>query len=129
MEAFLNLAWTLLAIASICAWARFERRTGAARRMPMIALVLLLAVLFPVISVSDDIWAIQNPAEADSCLRRSHAAACPHCILPPQAAFPPLFLSSANAGKSEFRAQAQSLLPRFAAPALSPVENRPPPAA
>src|ERR1700742_1756453 len=81
MEIFLNLAWMAVAVVSVVLWLRSERRTGKELRLPMIALAMLLLVLFPVISVSDDLWSIQNPAETDSAQRRDHSASCPHCLL------------------------------------------------
>jgi hypothetical protein len=72
MELFLNFAWALLAIASVCLWMRLERRAGVERRLPLIALALLIVILLPVISVSDDLQVLQNPAESDTfqCQRR-----------------------------------------------------------
>jgi len=129
MEIFLNLVWASLALASIGLWARFERRAGSERHLPMIALGLLLVILFPVISVSDDLWAIQNPAEADTCLRRNHDTVCLHSILPPPIASPEPLFGPAQSDSSQLFSLAKLPLPRHAAPALSPVENRPPPAA
>ena len=47
--------------------------------LPLVALAVLVILLFPVISVSDDLYAIQNSAESDSWCRRhdAHAAASP----------------------------------------------------
>jgi len=66
MELFLNFSWALLTIASVCLWMRMERRIGAERRLPLVALALLIVILFPVISVSDDLQVLQNPAESDT---------------------------------------------------------------
>jgi hypothetical protein len=43
---------------------------------------MLLLILFPVISVTDDFWAAQNPAEADTCVRRNDVTAYAHTIVP-----------------------------------------------
>ncbi|HEX3891063.1 MAG TPA: hypothetical protein VHW46_00700 [Terracidiphilus sp.] len=127
MEIFLNLAWSLLAIASVLLWTSQERRIGSERRLPLIALVLLLMMLFPVISVSDDLWAVQNPAEADTCLRRDHVVTCPHCALPAPAVFP-TFLGPIDTSKPQFRTQIALTMPRNASSVLHPIESRPPPA-
>jgi len=129
MEIFLNLVWAALALASIGLWTRYERRTGYERYLPMIALILLLVILFPVISVSDDLWAMQNPAEADTCLRRNHTAACPHCIFQRPAARPASPFSPNQNAQRLICAQVKILPPRYTAPALNPIENRPPPVA
>lgn len=129
MEIFLNLVWAALALVSIGLWARYERRTGSERYLPVIALVLLLIVLFPVISVSDDLWAMQNPAEADTCLRRSDTVACPHSIFPRPIAQPVEFFSPNHSAQSLFCAQVKMRVPNYAAPALNPIESRPPPVA
>ncbi len=55
--------------------------------MPFIALGVLLVLLFPVISVSDDLWTMQNPAEIDCSVRRDHVPGAQH-ILFPTAALP-----------------------------------------
>lgn len=129
MEIFLNLAWLAVSLFSVALWLRFERRTGKERRLPLIALAMLLLILFPVISVSDDLWSIQNPAETDTSQRRDHIAPCPHCLLPAIAT--PLASLLAL-----FRPEIQyiSAPPVFTAradqnPARDSVENRPPPTA
>lgn len=129
MELVLNLAWALLAAALMAAWLRFGLRHGANRGAQLIALAVLVLILFPVISVTDDLWAAQNPAEADCCLRRDHVVAAVQSDLPALAAMvqPP------------FAELAQPVL-RFAAPGdlpapvedhagFSVIDNRPPPAA
>lgn len=128
MELVFNSVWALVTLASVCLWLRFGRRTGAHRHLSLIALVMLVAILFPVISVSDDLWSIQNPAETDTLQRRDHRDSSPHtlpllAVLPQLAGFELRF---------EFR---QLEAPRFFAvaaidnPALDPIDNRPPPIA
>jgi hypothetical protein len=72
MELFLNLAWSLVAGTLVSLWLRGEGWNQPDRRRHLIALAVLIAVLFPVISVSDDLLAIQNVSEADNYLRRDH---------------------------------------------------------
>ena len=57
MEGILNLGWLMIAVASVirlCQWARGE---ADHRRVAIVAVatVCLLAVLFPIVSVSDDL--------------------------------------------------------------------------
>lgn len=129
MEIFLNLAWLVVALLSVGLWLRFEHRTGKERRLPMIALVMLLLILFPVISVSDDLWSIQNPAETDASQRRDHIAPCPHCLLH-VIATPLASLLTLFRPETEY----VSAPPLFATradrnPARDSIENRPPPTA
>src|SRR5271165_4058347 len=88
MELTLNLAWALVAAVMVCLWSRFAARSGVDRRLQFVALAVLLLILFPVVSVSDDLQAAQNPAEADCLVRRDHACSTPHSILPHVAAMP-----------------------------------------
>ena len=129
MEIFLNLAWACLAIVSVCLWMRFEHRTSAQRRLPLIALIMLLVILFPVISVSDDLWSLQNPAETDTCQRRHQIAPSLHSILPFIAApLAPLF-AQLNLDVRHFSASIDIPIETCAIPTLEGIENRPPPAA
>jgi hypothetical protein len=129
MELFLNLVWTALAVASFCLWVRHEKRDGTTRCLPLIALVMLLVILFPVISVSDDLWSVQNPAETDSTLRRDQIASVQPSILPSWVAPVLPVVESMDAENRLFYRIAQSAPPRYAAPALDAIENRPPPVA
>jgi hypothetical protein len=95
----------------------------------MIALAVLILILFPVISVTDDLQAMQNPAEVDSCQRRGHSSFCVHAAFPPVAALPLPIFSAISLSLPRLAAPATRLSPVFESPALAPIENRPPPAA
>lgn len=82
MELTLNLIWVALALAGLAGWLRTERAAQSSVRTQLVALAMLLLILFPVISVSDDFWAAQYPAEADSCMRRNELTAHAHHIVP-----------------------------------------------
>jgi hypothetical protein len=134
MELLLNLAWALLAALMLCLWLRFAQRTGTERRMQdrrmqFVALALLLLILFPVISVTDDLQAIQNPAETDSCQRRDHIVASPHSIFPAGAALPLPVFAELSFGILRIAAPGSLRAPVVDHPALAPIQNRPPPAA
>jgi hypothetical protein len=97
--------------------------------MPLIALVMLLAILFPVISVSDDLWSIQNPAEADTCQRRNQIAPNLHSIFPVLTApFAPLF-AQVTLDIQYFSAPIELSTDTYGIPALEGIDNKPPPAA
>lgn len=69
MELLLNLCWLLIAASALCAWGR--RRDVVAARSHLIALICLLALLFPVISATDDLHAMRPEIEDSASNRRS----------------------------------------------------------
>jgi hypothetical protein len=94
------------------------------------ALVMAAVILFPVISVTDDLQALQNPAELDCCARRHHAVFSPRSIPPAAAAA----LSAPGFAGVSFGYLRSAAPYRVPAPlventALTPIQNRPPPAA
>jgi hypothetical protein len=129
MEFFLNSAWAMMAALVVCLWLRLESRGSGDRRLPFVALVMLIVILFPVISVSDDLWSIQNPAESDTCLRRGHLASSPHSIFPATAAPPQPTFAMLRSGYQRLSTPQDPDLPRLENPALVPIQNRPPPMA
>jgi hypothetical protein len=130
MELTLNLGWVLVAIWMLCAWVRTAPRRTTDRRIQMVALAVVILILLPAISMTDDLMAAQNPAETDCCVRRDHDhSTCPHCILPAAAALP---LSGLTGISLVFVGMAvpSNLPPPFVEnPSLAPIQNRPPPAA
>jgi len=72
MELFLNLVWLLMAVALVCLWLQGEARARTGCWRQVIAIGILIAIVFPVISMSDDLLAVQNAFEADSYPRRDH---------------------------------------------------------
>jgi hypothetical protein len=134
MELVLNLAWALLAALMLCLWLRFAPPTGPNRRNPdrrmqFVGLAVLLLILFPVISVTDDLQVSQNPAEADSSLRRDHIAVNPHSIFPAVAALPLPVFAELSFGLPRFSTIRNLPAPTIDHPALTSIQNRPPPAA
>jgi len=128
MELFLNLAWAALAVLMIVAWLRLGVRDGAGRRMQFVALAVLVAILFPVISVTDDLQAAHNPAEVDCCARRVHDGIAAHAILAGAAAPPPPALAKRTFGTCIHLVVDNRCTPRVDSPALASIQNRPPPA-
>jgi hypothetical protein len=129
MELTLNLAWVLLAALMFWQWLRLAPRSSPDRRMQFVALAVLLLILFPVISVTDDLQAAQNPAEVDTCLRRDHAASNAHSIFPAVAALPPPVFAGFSFAILHFSLPGNHLAPVVDNPAFASIQNRPPPAA
>ena|ERR1700686_4674216 len=129
MEIVLNLIWVLLAVAIVRLWISYARQKGASPRTQLAALAILIAILFPVISVTDDLLTIQNPAELECCARRNHAVSCPHSIFRAVAALPPPAFATPSFGFLRFVALSSSPVSTVDNPALAPIQNRPPPAA
>lgn len=128
MELLLNLVWALLAAIMIGSWRRSGSRTGANRCNQLVALAVLLLILFPVISVTDDLQALQNPAETDCCQRRNYLHAPVH--LPLAAATLPLPEFSGLLSHIQRMTVPGLHRPRVEArPELVPICNRPPPTA
>jgi hypothetical protein len=74
MELFLNLVWLTLSVSLVWGYLAFAPAPLKSRKVTaIIALVLLIFVLLPVISMTDDLAAINNPAETDHLFRRDRA--------------------------------------------------------
>ena len=129
MELLLNLAWVLLTTLMFCLWLRFAPCNGADRRMQLVALAVLLLILFPVISVTDDLQVGQNLAEADSLLRRGHGYSAANSIFPPVAALPAQAVAVGSFGLLRQATPGSLQAPMIEDPATAPIQNRPPPAA
>ena len=93
MEFALNLVWMALATLMFWLWMRRAPSEGVSRRTQLAALAVVVLILLPVISVTDDLMAAQNPAETDCCQRKDYAVAIPHSVFPAIAALPPPVLA------------------------------------
>ncbi len=129
MELALNLAWALVAIATLGVWLGFAPRAGAERRVQLTALAVLILILFPVISVTDDLLATQNPAETDSCVRRAYVSSHAHSNAPITSALPPRAFAGLFFGAAPIAAPRALSAAIVEHPGLSEIQNRPPPAA
>ena len=129
VESTLNFAWALLAAGMLILWLRHTRNNDASRWTQFAALAMLILILFPVISVTDDLLALQNPAETESYLRRDHAAVSPHFIVPVLAALPPSVFSGIFPGVLGLVAPSLRPAPAVDNPAMAAIQNRPPPVA
>jgi hypothetical protein len=127
MEMTLNLAWLALAVCMAWAWVRFAPREGVDRRVQLVALGLVILILLPAISMTDDLMAARNPAEVDTSIRRDHDWLHPHVLIPAAVALAISLFAALSLGTVELIARsAPPAVTGFAA--LHPIENRPPPA-
>jgi hypothetical protein len=129
VELILNLVGMLVGLAIACMWLRWAPRARFDRKTQLVALALLILILFPVISVTDDLQAAQNPAETDSSLRRDYIVSGVHAAPPLTAIAPEPLLIANRFGFLGFAAPGAHLLPKLRAPEMTPIENRPPPIA
>jgi hypothetical protein len=129
VEIFLNFVWAVLAFTLVVLWLRIGCRLDQNRRSQIIAIAILIAVLFPVISVSDDLMTAQNPAETDNCQRRDHLAHGSAHLLQMAAVVPPSICTRAPFGILQYVLPGKPLLRVVARPALTSIANRPPPVA
>jgi hypothetical protein len=129
MELVLNLVWVALAICMVCLWLRFAPRSSAGRRTQLAALGVLLLILLPAISITDDLLAAQNTAEVDNCLRRAHEFTFPHSIFSSVAASPLSAFAGLSFGVSHKAAPGGLSTPLVQPPALFSVQDRAPPSA
>ena len=127
MEPLFNLVWALVATASICFWLKRGRRTPKSGHSSLVGLAMLAVMLFPVISVSDDLWSLQNPAETDSCHRRDQIDGHIQKHFPATAAVPEPIGVELISGSSAWTCHALRELTAVINPCLGFIENRPPP--
>jgi hypothetical protein len=129
MELFLNSVWALVVIAGAWSWLRHGKHSFAAWRTSLVAQAMLVLILFPVISVSDDLWSVHNPAETDTCLKRDHAVVAPHSIFPTASALPePVFSAVRFGGWLQLASQRTAHVP-VSNLVFEAIQNRPPPTA
>jgi hypothetical protein len=130
MELALNLGWALVAMWMLCAWVRKAPRRPTDRRIQMVALAVVILILLPAISMTDDLLAAQNPAEIDCCARRDHdQGVSPHSILPATASLPLPSFSGIAPAYVGVAAPGNLPTPLVENPSLTSIQNRPPPAA
>ena len=131
MEIFLNFAWMLLAVVSVLLWVRYGPRAGANRRTQIAALAMLILILFPVISVTDDLQMALTVAEDDVYVRRNFAASGPHSNFPAPAVgiLPRPSFTELSLVYLRMKAPGHLPAPVVNNPALTVIQNRPPPSA
>src|SRR5258708_4280975 len=92
MELLLNIAWALCSLGLFWLWVR---STSSHSKYPIphaaqaLALLMVVLLLLPVISLSDDLAAAQGPAETDCCVRRAlHSNELHPSVVPASLAMP-----------------------------------------
>lgn len=140
MELTLNLVWLALTMLMMWAWLHYPAKAdvekrGAGRanvdwRVQFVALALVILILLPAISMTDDLMAARNPAEVETtCLRRDHALVHPHVLVPAVAALIVSLFSGLSLGPSRVVAAHSTVPPFVNEPLLSSINSRPPPQA
>jgi hypothetical protein len=129
MEFALNFVWMALASLMFWLWMRRAPSEGVSRWTQLAALAVVVLILLPEISVTDDLMAAQNPAETDCCQRKDYAVAIPHSVFPAIAALPPPVLAELTFSFMRFAAPSGVLGSQVDNPALTSIQNRPPPTA
>lgn len=129
MEIFLNFSWAILAVTLVVLWLRIGCRLDQSRRSQIVAIAVLIAILFPVISVSDDLIAAPNPAETDNCQRWDHLVPGSTHLLQLAAVAPPSIRTEIPFGVVQYILPGKPALRIVARPALTSIANRPPPVA
>jgi hypothetical protein len=125
----LNLEWVVLAALMCWLWTRHARRDGPGRQVQCIALALVLANMFVVISMYDDMAMAQNPAETRCIQREDDLGAHAHAPVHPVVASIPTLAAEIPFNTFRFIVLGSLLVPSVKVPALSSIQNRPPPAA
>jgi hypothetical protein len=125
----LNLEWVVLAALMCWLWVRHARREGPGREVQCIALALVLANMFVVISMYDDMAMARNPAETRCIQREDDLGAHAHAPLHPVVASVPTLAAELPSSGLQFAVPGSLLVPTVKVPALSSIQNRPPPAA
>jgi hypothetical protein len=129
MELALNLVWLLAATGLFGLWWAQPRRTGSSRMWELLAVATLVTILFPVVSVTDDLLVATSFAETDTTVRRDCDGIQPHSILSPGDALPESILHPVplelSAGPVRIPVSAFHPVVR----SFFDLANRPPPAA
>ncbi|WP_420239228.1 hypothetical protein ACOBR2_06500 [Telmatobacter bradus] len=129
MESILNLVWLAIAATMVTLWWRQPAPARAQHRLHLVAIAALLLILFPVISLTDDLMAAQNPAETDTTMRRDHQADELHVFFPATAMLPATAMDILFP-ESGFAQRIRDLsVTVVVSPALMQPVNRPPPLA
>jgi len=133
MEWALNLAWLTLALWMVWMWLRHAPQKRHGRRVQFVALALALVILWPAISVTDDLSiAVLSPAVFDCSVygvRKQQGGPCTHPVPPATATLPPHAFAGLSVAVIRTAAPSYPPAPFVKHPALTSIQNRPPPAA
>jgi hypothetical protein len=129
MELILNLGWALVAVWMVCAWLRSAPSGSNGRLRQAMTLAVIILILLPAISMTDDLVAAQNPAEVVTAMRRDHDDSQPHSIVPLASAIPMPVFAGLGASVVQMAAPSDLSVLFVDNPGLESIRNRPPPAA
>ena len=132
VELFLNLVWLATSSVLVAGWIWSIRKGHIEFEWTtLIALALLVVILFPVISMTDDLAVMSAPAEVEHMLRRSEAPLAPVTFLGILGALAAIVLIVLNMAAPRFYSRIRTRV--FAATLLAGLIRacgvRPPPAA
>lgn len=131
MEMFLNLAWLAVAALIIALWLHGGNEDASStRRRQLVAIAVLLVILFPVISLSDDLLAVQSSSETDNYLRRDHLVPSDtHPAQPVLGIVTAAIFAGIGLGPVRIDSPGSLCILKPVSPDLSCLYNRPPPTA
>jgi len=129
MEIALNLGWMVLATAMCWLWVHHARREGWGRPAQFVSLSLVLVFMFVVVTMYDDMAAAQNTAETRCFQREDDLGAHGHVPLHPVVASNPMLGAELPFSAVCVTVPNSLLVLAANVPALSSIQNRPPPAA
>jgi hypothetical protein len=129
MELALNLEWMALATAMCWLWVHHARREGQRQSAQFVSLVLVLGIMFVVITMYDDMAMARNPAETRCFQREDDSGVRAHDPFHPVVASTPTLTAELLFSTICVAAPDSLLVPPVKVPALSSIQNRPPPAA
>lgn len=129
MELSLNLGWMAMATAMCWLCVYHARREGIGRSAQIVSLTLVLATMFTVITMYDDMAMAQNPAETRCFQREDDLGAHAHAPLHPAVALAPTLAAELLFDTFRSAVVGTLLVPTVELPFFSSIQNRPPPAA
>ena len=127
MELALNLGWMMLATTLCWLWARHAQRKNRDRWAQFVSLGLVLLMMFVVITMYDDMAMTQKSAETRSFQREDDAGT--HTPFHPVLASTPTQAKELYFNSSRYAVPGSFVVSTATDPALSSIQNRPPPAA
>jgi hypothetical protein len=129
MELALNLGWTAMATAMCWLWARYARRDGRGRSAQVVSMALVLFIMFVVITTYDDMAMARNPAETSCFQREDDLGAHAHVPFHPVMASIPTLAAELPFNTFCVAVPDSLAVPAVTVPALTSIQNRPPPTA
>jgi hypothetical protein len=128
MEIILNIAWALFSAGLVFFWLRDMRAHPERRGLQIVALGLVVLLLLPVISLSDDLMAMQGPAETASSLRRAmHSDEDHPSVIPATLALPERIVDALPMSRWSQEALHEDGASTPAIDLVSALDSRPPP--